>query len=449
MSTDESDIEHSDPGDDDYVPSDAEALQKIMVEQQKQETSSTKVRIVKRLLPVKRRTPHTPFNRYALMSIFRNTVVAHRFGKAMQVFELLTNDRRCSHDLIRRAAFLLLERSIDCDEDCEPQSNLNFIGEKFNLFLKFMRTLDINKRELVLEAMMLSLRRNHYKDAIDYFDERNITRNMYRSNIVIDTLLTCYRYYIDYIRWISGETKSPSKAPDYFRQELLEKQEHTAAKHMVNLDLFVYTLIKILLRLKRFNDAYVFLNEYITKNENNVTAFIILYQLVSKFELYYERNILEKCALRVSILSPSHPIIINFNQHVSRGEFENDSNLVHLKKIMNFLDFKANKNDVKSWQLLVQRAKYALNNDQLSYAAFITYYNEFSASYWRKYHFIVKYATKEQQTLVYYKILFCSIVNDCHKYVAKAKTLLSTDVISRVDLELTSIKSSVTRQTVQ
>lgn len=388
---DEQDDKDADP---DYIPETIPPQQEEPMEvppAQEKRVTSTKERNLSLAYSV-RRKPYVPAKKEDRIKVMRDLLLTHDWQGAAKWLTTLLDDIAVPHDMLYRQTMLVLEANKPSDVSFDT-----YYSRTVSPLVKSFLTMDINKREVLLDVCTLLCRHSLWNDAKQFLEENNqIIRNAdsqgrtrYRPNETIDSYLVCYKHYLGYVEWLS-------ELDEELASEHIEQLREARAQNLMtlfrnsinfcdssNVDVFVFALHSMYDYYNLTQESLDLWDKFLEKCPDNMFAIIGSWNFLSNLLGSFEEKLLSLLK-KLAKLDPSHPMILTMMQSGRLGDVSNETRINFATLLMDFVDYASNEPRKQlAWKLLVNLIE---QMDMVSLRKVNSIYSFKYQSYWEYTH---------------------------------------------------------------
>lgn len=384
-----------------------------------------------------RKSPYSPFpDKNSVLFVMRDCVLTHRWTEALNLLRIILMDSRLKPDVVFKYTMLVLEH-------CKPKDKT--FSEYFKLILfphfilKFLRIEQkgLNRREVILETIVLLLRHDCLQEAVDIIDDRSgrksaVARNFIRldkdywtelspgekrttrsraakvpddkylfPSTSIDSLLVAYSAYKHFLKFKSCVPVKENEIE--YEVGVIAFQELSACisrDYDYTLSMFFYCLVLINEKNnhEHEDDLISLLISYRKRNSQDLSTHLHLYNLLDsrreqdivsddEEKQREEKQEMKNCFDAICELSPGDVTVRNVCIARQFSQSNRKKCLHDISLLMDFLDYKMNMFDTKAWNCLFQKISLLNSTDKETFRLFKEDFGKRMKDYWLDVHF--------------------------------------------------------------
>lgn len=235
-----------------------------------------------------------------LYDLFYRNITQHNLIECYKLLRLLVKDTTLDPYIIFRFVFILIE-SVDTEE-----VNKNFIIYLESLLSK----LDLAKPDVFVEFLAYFIKNNRINDARELFAQRHrsMCHRTHRPLPFVDVNLGCYEFLLNYLEWdrqIAHQDIQFDVSIQGWIVNAIDRLKTTSS----NYEYFVMCVVRVLLFYGFNKKAYLFVSEFQRNNPDNLSAQLLLFNLLNKFEMMsHDTNLKQESHHYVSMICDSKEI---------------------------------------------------------------------------------------------------------------------------------------------
>ena len=406
--------------------------------------------------------------RDAILSFARDLILNHRMDEGRRLLPNFLADKQNPQMFMFKFTMLLF----DCFQDNDFRSHYNkFLLPFFTKCIAF----DIDRRELYLELISLMVRYGHFWESREFLADqsRKVSWTRRSSIVSMESLYKCYSSYLEYWSWHGTKHLADMKPKAVMIYSSVEK--HLLNENRTCLDFMTVCVADMFKYYNDLDGAIGFFSDYAEKHDNNLSAQLQLFHFLQLQRIDDDargqriddgargqriddgargqridddareqridddargqridddargqridddareaahHSLRLKCYERISDLDAGHPVIASICSFIPETRQEllvslSDS----VRNLMSYLDYGTNKNDLNSWDVLVQHLKNLLKYNRKDFDEVKEHYIQNYHDHWQYYHFT---STDLEKGLERPKVLFCSMMDVCDQFV--------------------------------
>ena len=157
------------------------------------------------------------------------------------------------------------------------------VNKNFLIYLEsFLSKLNLSKPDVFVEFLIYFIRNNRIDDARELLAQRqrHLARPHHRPVPFVEINLCCCKLYIDYHEW-SMRSQNQLVKFDYSIQGWLVNAMDQIKQVSGNYEYFALAITKMLLAYKFNRKAYLFVSEFQRLNPDNISAQLLLFNLIN------------------------------------------------------------------------------------------------------------------------------------------------------------------------
>lgn len=208
-----------------------------------------------------------------LYESLRRYISRHNTLECFKLIRLLPKETSLDPYVLFKFVFILIE------SNPTERLNKNVLIHLESLFSR----LDLCRPEVFVEFLSYFMRYNRIADARELFGERHkyMDYKIHRPLPYIDVNLRCYEFLLNYVDWSDKASRANSKLSfDVSMQgwivNAIESLKSTTSNH----EYFAICLTQVLLFYNFTKKAYLFVSEFQRFNPDNISAQLLLYNLL-------------------------------------------------------------------------------------------------------------------------------------------------------------------------
>lgn len=352
-----------------------------------------------------------------LLRTATDAFVYHRIEAATQVVQRLALDSRTPHSYLAKAVLALYSLQ-ETDSGQVDQ-----VIDSFRLF-------DVNKRELMLEVLLILIRNKDLTGAHKFIESNQLLLNSrrLREHQTIDVYMKAYIAFVDYMQWKKRIAESDYSSRH--SQEVWAEKTKLSLNNLICenketiLDIFVTILIDMYEHYEQLSEGLQLLTSYVENNPKHLNAYIYLYKWCTKYPNESDVDLKIKALQKVAKLSPENPLVLDLVRNdwiIEEDKF---------KILMEYIDHKQNHCDIEAWNLIRDLLASVQRKDD-SETKIKHLWKQFYEYYWLRVHLNLKTIDPKEFDQNAIEIIECKqkmiefFYSSSHSFVAQTKQMIN------------------------